>query len=245
VGLRSASHERYLGLSLWVTMRHWSVISHLPLVDTLSLYLDDALPLLQRYYNEYDGRYFERLGEGGSHPDIAHRFTADDLVAVSMLGVDIHPKAAIAILVDQADDLNGLLREIPNDVDLWEVTPDVVDDGSSAARLWDRLDGLHGVGWVIAGKLLARKRPRLIPVYDRVVRAAVGNPDHWWLKLRLALQDETLRGRLDELRTDSKVGANISLLRILDVAIWMTGERTPSNNARKLDERRTVPPSIL
>ena len=53
------------------------------------------------------------------------------------------------------------------------------------------------MGWVTAGKLLARKRPRLIPVYDRVVRCALGRPAKpWrWLNDAFALDAEALPGR--------------------------------------------------
>ena len=34
----------------------------------------------------------------------------------------------------------------------------------------------HGIGFVTAGKLMARKRPRLIPVYDDVVKCALDEP---------------------------------------------------------------------
>lgn len=44
------------------------------------------------------------------------------------------------------------------------VDADVVADGSPAAVVWHLLCGQYGVDWVIPGKLLARKRPRLLPV---------------------------------------------------------------------------------
>jgi hypothetical protein len=193
-----------------------------PLTALLHPYLDDALPRLERYFSDKTGRRFERLDGGGDRSEVADRFTADDLVAVSMLGVEIHPQAAIAILETQATELNGLLAEIPNHVDLWDVPEAVVTDNSPADRLWHSLVAIHGIGPVIAGKLLARKRPRLIPVYDSVVSAAVGESEQLWLTLRTALQDNGLRTRLAALRAESKVGTDISLLRILDVAIWMS-----------------------
>jgi len=35
----------------------------------------------------------------------------------------------------------------------------------------------------MAGKLLARKRPSLIPVYDEIVRCAFGWPENIWTAL--------------------------------------------------------------
>jgi hypothetical protein len=192
-------------------------------------YLDPgAVDRLRTYFFGppfYTGRRFERLAGGGDRAEAANQFTADDLVAVSMLGVTVHAEAALDILEHHATEFNGLLARIPTNVDLWDVPPKVVDTGSAADMLWHRLDDVAGVGWVIAGKLLARKRPRLIPVYDRIVRNAVGAPDNWWLALQAAMQSQSLRERIEEVRAQSNVGDDISLLRVLDVAIWMTGDQ--------------------
>jgi hypothetical protein len=37
----------------------------------------------------YSGAYFERLGGGGDRPEVANQVTADDLLAVSVLGVPV------------------------------------------------------------------------------------------------------------------------------------------------------------
>ncbi|MEV5508792.1 DUF6308 family protein [Streptomyces orinoci] len=44
---------------------------------------------------------------------------------------------------------------------------DVLAEGSPADQAWHLLCAQYGVDWVIAGKLLVRKRPRLLPVYDK------------------------------------------------------------------------------
>jgi hypothetical protein len=70
--------------------------------------------------------------------------------------------------------LSGLLQAIPRDTDMADAEAAVVADGSPADQAWHLLRDQPDVGWVIAGKILARKRPRLLPVYDRVVRCAAG-----------------------------------------------------------------------
>jgi Family of unknown function (DUF6308) len=200
--------------------------------DRLRLYLDDgAEALLRDYFTSFDGRRFERLGGHGDDPVVANQFTAEDLVAVSLLGVTIDPKAALSILEDDRVELDELLEEIPVGVDLWDVAESVVAVGSPADRLWHRLVEIPGIGQTIAGKLLARKRPHLIPIYDTVVEEAVGITDRWWVTLRSALQDEALRERLAVLRARSEVGDDISLLRILDVAIWMEARGSDGDDA--------------
>ena len=117
-----------------------------------------------------------------------------------------------------------LLHQIPVGVDLWRADEADVGPGSSADELWRALVRLPGINWVTAGKLLARKRPRLIPVYDRVVKAALGrgDADEWWRPLRQALVDDpNVVARLRALRDKAHIGDTVSLLRVLDVCIWM------------------------
>ena len=74
-------------------------------------------------------------------------------------------------------------------------------------------------GSATASKLLARKRPRLCPVSNKVVIGAVGVPGWTWEALRTFLQDPASRAEIEALRPPS--AAVVSLLRILDVAIWI------------------------
>lgn len=62
--------------------------------------------------------------------------------------------------------------------------------GEAADRAWHLLEDQDDMGWVTAGKLLARKRPRLVPVYDRVVRCAFGTRGlSFWLWLNDRFSD--------------------------------------------------------
>jgi len=103
-----------------------------------------------------------------------------------------------------------------------------VDGDSPANQLWDQLNKVHGIAQVIAGKLLARKRPRLIPIYDAHVDRAIAAQGDWWLSLRHTLkQHPDLVARLEEIRAESGLGEDISLIRVLDVSIWMAGGVAP------------------
>ena len=84
--------------------------------------------------------------------------------------------------------------------------------------MWDALLRMPGIGTATASKLLARKRPRLCPISDKVVIQAVGVPGWTWEALRCLLQDPA-RADVEALRPPSAGAA--SLLRILDVAIWI------------------------
>lgn len=73
-----------------------------------------------------------------------------------------------------------------------------------------------------AAKLLARKRPHLLPVYDQVVKAALQpRSGRFWEPLWEELQDVRLVDRLEAVRSEAGVDGAVSLLRILDFAIWM------------------------
>jgi hypothetical protein len=77
------------------------------------------------------------------------------------------------------------------------------------------------MGGTITSKLMAAKRPRLIPVRDSVVRQILPSTGQVWADLREALGDEALRTRIEH--ATSTAPAHVSLLRRLDVALWMRG----------------------
>ncbi|MFI5083514.1 MAG: DUF6308 family protein [Streptosporangiales bacterium] len=82
-----------------------------------------------------------------------------------------------------------------------------------------------------AGKLLARKRPRLVPVTGEIIVARGGPAGQTWPAPRHCLQDESLRRAIEALR--SRHAGTASVLRLLAVAPWMLhSESTAAGNAR-------------
>ena len=142
--------------------------------------------------------------------------TASDLLAVSLLDIAWRPEAVRQLLGTSAATVAGLLSAIRSDVDLWEASD---KDLTAVDPLWDALLQMPGVGTATASKLLARKRPRLCPVSDKVVIGAVGVPGWTWEALRTFLQDPAARAEIGALRPPSATA--VSLLWILDVAIWI------------------------
>lgn len=173
----------------------------------------------------YSGSRFEFLAGGGDRPQNADRITVDDLVAVTLLSVDVPGDVALNLLEgDLGPDISRHLQQIPTDVAIGE--PAAAEHFATASHLrvaWDLLEEPHGMGWVITNKLLARKRPRLVPVYDRVVRCAYGRPDGlWnWLFAMFADGDARLNDRLLAAREVAGVSPAVSALRVLDVIVWM------------------------
>ncbi|WP_405940585.1 DUF6308 family protein [Streptomyces sp. NBC_00207] len=173
----------------------------------------------------FTGSRFEHLAGGGDLPEVADRITAEDLVAVQTLSVTVPVPVALDMLEGPLGErLSGLLQAIPKDIDMADATAAVLAEGSPAARAWQLLEDQRDVGWVIAGKLLARKRPRLLPVYDKVVRCALGRPrPSFWLALHAALRadDRALHRQLLALRQVAEVPESVSALRVCDVVLWM------------------------
>lgn len=172
----------------------------------------------------YTGSRFEHLGGGGDRAGVADRVTAEDLVAVQALSVTVPTPVALDLLEGcLGERLSELLREVPAGLDMVEADASHIAPSSPADRAWHLLCDKRDVGWVIAGKLLARKRPRLLPVYDRVVRCALGRPPSFWLSLHRALREDdgALHRLLLELREAAELPETVSALRVCDVAVWM------------------------
>lgn len=178
----------------------------------------------------YTGASFERLGGGGDRPDAANELTAEDIVAVSMLSVRIPGGAVLELLEKHRPAISDLLKQIPTDRDLVTVDPVAIDGTWVASELWRLLKTVRGCGWVTVSKLLARKRPRLIPVYDKIVAAQVGWPTSYWRSLACALRadDAALHRHLLRLRDEAGLPPSISAIRVFDVVTWMLGKYGPT-----------------
>jgi len=167
----------------------------------------------------YSGRWFERLGRTEPAWN-ADAFTPTDVVAVEMLGVTLPPDAILALLdADFSRRLTRLLCLI-DDVPLHEIEFAALGEGSPADDLYHEIKSLHGLARTKTSKLLARKRPHLIPVYDDRVAHRLATGDQFWAPMHDLMQDEALVVALERLRRAVGGVGDISLLRILDVAVW-------------------------
>ncbi|NMM17236.1 MAG: hypothetical protein HHJ14_08915 [Cellulomonas sp.] len=204
-----------------------------------------AVELLRGYFTAqtndgFTGAHFERLGGGGDRPEVACEFTAEDLVAVTMLSVKVPAEAALRILGPDRSRLSELLREIRSDRNLVDVDASEIAAGWVPWLLHDALSDLTGLGRTTVSKLIARKRPRLIPIYDREVNKVLAlNKGPLWRQLAVSLQadGQALHQHLLALRDESGIGDDISPLRVLDVIVWRTGK----GHADKLRARGVNP----
>lgn len=201
--------------------------------DSARAYLDRYFGLGTSEGKGYTGAQFERFAKTPEN-----ELTADDLIAVSCLSVHVPARAALALLGERAGEIGSLLASIPADRALEEVPiaehEALFGPGSAAESLWKLLRAYGqrrwGVGPTTASKIMARKRPALIPIYDSVVGKSTGftRPGGTWRAWHEAFAPATghgetaLVGRLRELRIEAGL-PHISLLRILDVVLWMDG----------------------
>lgn len=179
---------------------------------------------------DFVGELFVTLGS--TDPD---RFEAADLMAVHLMGMSFRPTTVMALLCagHERDEVSQLLGQIPN-VDIWDDQADL----RAADELWhllaqDRKKVYPGINWVTAGKLLARKRPGLIPVIDEVITTLVPRPpEGYWRLFQTYLSNSRRRERVEGLRPPGVSEQSTPTLRLLDTAIWIRGSRGPAEQVR-------------
>jgi hypothetical protein len=204
-------------------------------------FLDNNAPgLVSDYFSHaYTGNQFHRLGGGGDVGTAANIISPTDLVAVSLLDVTVPGKAALDILGPLGQRVTELLTDIPTSVALEDSDESLIASGSPADVLWHELQSLEGMGPTIVSKVMARKRPRLIPIFDSVLKEALlPTEKSYWSRMRNELRQSEISSRLREIRSESGVGPEIPLLRILDVCVWM---RNRPKSTTKLDFKPRSP----
>ncbi|GIJ51652.1 hypothetical protein Val02_85380 [Virgisporangium aliadipatigenens] len=187
-----------------------------------------AIDLLLRYYGRpylsagcATGAYFDTW-TAESDPT---RFTAEDLVAVTFLSVQVPPMAALRLLRDRSEEFTVMLAALGPDRDLAHEAEPLADDWAGWT-LMRELKTLPGVGTTIASKLLACKRPKLRPIWDTVVTAVTDTAARQWEPLRIALRadNHALHHRLSRLRDLAGLPESVTVLRVLDVIAWREGK---------------------
>lgn len=195
----------------------------------LSFVAEPATRLVEQFFDTegpFAATTFDTLPDNDRN-----RFTTTDLLAVTLLDVALPPSSVRSLLESDADKFNSLLAVVPDDVDLWDVSD---EDLAHAEALYWALRELPKVGRTRASKLMARKRPRLIPVVDSVIIEALNLGDDSWVALRACLRDAAVRQAVEASRPENAPTASISTLRLLDAAVWMRcSQSLHAKNARR------------
>ncbi|MCD1286011.1 MULTISPECIES: DUF6308 family protein [unclassified Brevibacterium] len=195
---------------------------------------------IRRYYDvdtNYAGATFASL-----KPNRSDAITATDLLAVTTLSVDIPVLAIRRVLESKEtqDELRDALESLPN-CSLEETNE---QDFPSMERFYDLVKSLLAKAdtkssnpWVTASKIVARKRPNLFPVRDRVVCDFLGisrlnDRAKDWVVFRELMRDEDIRTVLgakvaeaEEMKDELSVSFDSEPLRQLDVALWMAAPK--------------------
>lgn len=212
---------------------------------------DRALADLRRYFRcdgptheLFTGRHFEAFAGGGDTEKVRDEVTSADVLALSLLSMERKlGRFALDVLETHSQQINHLLAGIPP-TPIYEMNehdyPCVLGPGSPAWESWDLLRRCGGTNrWVAANKLLARKRPHLLPVYDSVVRAQLHHPANIWECLWSWFHGRPDRVTAVHMLQGEVAGIeHVSLLRCLDVVLWMRGT-APS--ARQAEQRAGQP----
>ncbi|MEV8143777.1 DUF6308 family protein [Specibacter sp. NPDC078709] len=181
----------------------------------------------------YTGSRFETFAGGGDVVE-PNRVTPADLIAVSMLSVHVPGQAALGIVEKLDGEIEKLLKPLTAELRLENLTSEqfslLLDDGSPADDIWKLLRqraDLWGIGQTTASKILARKRPHLVPNYDSVVAEQVGmrhSGGQWriWWEAFQGGEGRRFAERLELIRADSGQ-LHLSVLRVIDIVLWMDG----------------------
>jgi hypothetical protein len=201
------------------------------LPEWFSTHADEVDRNLKAYYSGrtakamFTGRWFDEFAAIGD----PNRFGANDILAVEALSVEVRSEAAAKLLITETEHFNSLLRQIPRDLDIWDAGRMVLGAGSPANDLHTELKTKlkPSVGSVTAGKLLAAKRPRLIPILDeRVEDLLKPQSDLFWVSMYDQLCDSSARATIADVCRNAP--PHVGLLRRIDVAIWMSGDKRKS-----------------
>lgn len=175
----------------------------------------------------FTGSQFESLEKSASLPD---QIGTADLLAVTMLGVNVPGEASLRILDTDSEEIHQLLSAIPTDVDFIDAT-EILHRGQAAWNLWTIIDSYDDVGPTITSKIMARKRPALIPVQDSVIRKALGyrqGMGDFWAHLRALLSGYDFKAAMRTIRDQAAVERQFSDLRVFDIVVWMDHRRKQS-----------------
>lgn len=209
--------------------------------------VDDAREWVGTYLNGATGQYGYPSYDGYTTNDDAVRLCDGDLLAPALLNVQVRIMS-FADLCDCRDEVETALAGLPRNVELAAATDEVLE---LVGRLYSVLDSDHRPQSVLGttlAKVLHRKRPELIPLYDENVRRVYQDGDgapvplvvgRSWVEfmtlLAAAMRDDLNRSVEvwdDFRRLAPRDGPPVSRLRALDIVAWHRGESFRSDGGQ-------------
>ena len=179
------------------------------------------------FADDYTGSHFEFFDGRGDNNETKDKFTYADVFAPNFLSRNVPAQLGYRLVEGElAEKASEVLARIPVNKSLHEYSSNPLNGEPLA--LWKIvLDGSDRV--VTTSKLLARKRPHLLPILDSVLQVALvqGNKGRWnhyfqlFSDTNLVKELEELQGKAASLQPNFPKIAELSLLRVLDIALWM------------------------
>lgn len=187
-----------------------------------------TVSLFGSYFSNFSGRRFDEVVMTTD----PMQFEPRDVIAINMLNVRLPSHGIDKLLFDPdfITECSALLQDIPVEAQLWEVSREDVGPKGPGAALWRLVQAnVKGTknGFTVISKLMAAKRPRLFPVWDTLVDGLVQRPNgKLWEPMHDLLSDTATRTELQRL-TDG-APPHVTLLRRIDVALWLEADRRRS-----------------
>ena len=192
-----------------------------------TLEIDDPEDVLRTYVDSV-GLAYDSLVTNSS-PELVD----GDLLAPVLLGVHVDAPRFLA-LRRMLPDLAGRVAALPP-VSLAEADDGVVGEVAALFTVIDELGRSRvGVRGSIVAKVLHRKRPDLIPLYDTRVWSAYADPgpvprvrERSWVDYMVLLCDamrDDLRKEAAAFGALAAVAPGLTALRMLDILVWMSSE---------------------
>ena len=196
------------------------------------------------YLNGFSGRFYD-VQFAISNAASPNSFTQADLTAIRNLSVSTTAAFDAWLLGPGQAPTSQLLAQIPNGLNLSAVTQNQFlnllgsNGGSPASQLWNLLvTQLRASGQparqgiqVVASKLIAGKRPHLVPITDSFVRVEMGISG-WaktWTCFHALMTNPGIQAQLATLGAGLIANgpyaggvnpASLTELRLLDLALW-------------------------
>lgn len=164
--------------------------------------------------------------------------TAEEIRLANRLYARMSPKIIDSIL-RKRNAIHSILKQIPNDLTLWGNDPinwDLIQ------KLFEELL-IPQIRAARATKVIHKKRPNLIPILDSAVsnyawscldkqQRSLREPELMVKYCKLLKQDIVLnKDNLEYLKQAVPSAANLSLVRILDILVWMQSYEKNRNSA--------------
>lgn len=209
----------------------------------------DACDYLHSYFtvdNNLPHAYYTVRGVDYDEDD--NRVTPVDALAIKALDQGKLGKAGDDIMGDRDGNIGDLLFRIPNDVDLVDADEAMLADDSPLGELITVLSRDYDLSDKSVAALLARKRPRLVPLLLPAQKKALSTDGSLLqimreLSTQLRADDGRLAFQLYHLNSAADIWDGLSQVQLLSVLLYkdylvIRAAHKAEKKARKEEERR-------